>query len=99
MRQVLAFGRPFLFSPSASPRLFVFLREQGDDRRMLHLGRHSFSMLTLAVAVGIGGAGAATPAPKEATFECDYVMRAPTYGVIESATLTMKGKMVRYRKR
>jgi hypothetical protein len=54
--------------------------------------------LSGALAV-IVGAAAAAAAVKQATFQCEYTLRTPTYGVVESATLTTKGRMVRYQKR
>src|SRR5947209_1629595 len=59
-------------------------------------GRRAFLILSL-IAAGRAVSAAAVVQPP--TFQCDYTMRTPTYGVVERSTLTTKGKLVRYQKR
>src|SRR5438874_10024445 len=52
-------------------------------------------LCTLVLAAAARGAGAAPVA----TFQCDFVIRTATYGVIQRGTLTTKGKLLRYQPR
>jgi hypothetical protein len=62
---------------------------------MLDLGRRAFLILSLIAA---GHAANAALTPRTPTFQCDYTIRTPTYGVVEKATLTTKGKLVKYQR-
>jgi hypothetical protein len=50
----------------------------------------------LMVAVRLA---AAAPAERPATFETEFVVRSSTYGIMQQATLTTKGNLLRYQQR
>jgi hypothetical protein len=60
------------------------------------LGQRVVGGLVLALALRV--ATAAPPSPPK-TFECEYVVRTPVYGVVDRAKYTSKGDLVRYQKR
>lgn len=63
---------------------------------MAGLGQRVVGGLALVLVLQV--AMAAPPAPPT-TFECEYVVRTPLYGVVDRAKYTSKGGYVRYQKR
>jgi hypothetical protein len=60
------------------------------------LGQRVVLCLTFALVVQVGSAA---PSAAPNTFECEYVVRTPTYGVVDRGHYTSKGNYVRFQKR